>query len=83
MYFSDDAEVARKISDKLRKTSAHGISVCNIVQKAQEVNRKMLAIMVTNINLLYLYYNYNFESFLVIGFRTKSKFTSTTFTKIG
>lgn len=52
LSLTDDAEVAKKISDKLRNTNAQGISVCNIVQKAQEVDRKMLAIMVKLFGLL-------------------------------
>lgn len=42
----DDDEVARKISEKLRNASIHGISFCNIAKKAQEIGRTNLAIMV-------------------------------------
>lgn len=44
--FSDDDEVARKISDKLRSANVQGISFCNIAKKAQELGRKKLAIKV-------------------------------------
>lgn len=45
---SDDDDVARKISDKLRVPGVQGISFCNIAKKAQELGRKNLAIKVSS-----------------------------------
>lgn len=44
--FSDDEDVARKISEKLKVAGFQGISFCNIAKKAQELGRKNLAIKV-------------------------------------
>lgn len=43
---TDDDDVARKISEKLKLAGAQGISFCNIAKKAQELGRKDLAIKV-------------------------------------
>lgn len=45
-FETDDDDVARKISEKLKLAGAQGISFCNIAKKAQELGRKNLAIKV-------------------------------------
>lgn len=44
---TDDDEVARKIALKFRSPTARGVSFCNVAEKAEELGRKKLAIMVS------------------------------------
>lgn len=48
-HSTDDDDVARKISDKVKSSGAQGISFCNIAKKAQKEGRNNLAIKVFNI----------------------------------
>lgn len=53
-FNTDDEEVARKIALKFRSPTARGVSFCNIAEKAEELGRKKLAILVHNFFLLTL-----------------------------